>query len=324
MARPVFVSSVATREDVVEQVQLLWGFDNVTILGIGDAYRGPEDGSFCEYVMQKDMTFEYFEDPQNRFTLIGTASDGSGRKEVSYSIFNDMAYGGPFLVRETEKSEFLEPPSLFFEPRREKRLPGDRPDPGTRMNAWAAVKKDHDLVEAAKREVDAMRADLMAQSRATSELTEAIRSLAYDDASVEFDLARSNFPLQSVQQLKDRITRSRTRVMDRVNQVIDAQRKQARRLAQYRFEVEALEDELADAELGAERAQTELRDERARNIFYSQKQNEGQKRRRRLDGLTSDLQDELIHDLEATLSAVTAELVGVKLRLAEYESSLPK
>lgn len=109
--RPVYISANANLEGVKEQVKLLWGFNTVTTLGIDMSRFDQEPRQrFCDYVIG-EFTFEHMDADKNRFTVIGTGTDGTAKSE-SYKFFHTFAYGGLSMVKVEEFDEFLMHPEF--------------------------------------------------------------------------------------------------------------------------------------------------------------------------------------------------------------------
>lgn len=137
---------------MLDDVCTLWGFDAVDKLGIGDDYREkthPDDESFLAYV-RRHIPFEYFDDPTNVFAVSGYKK--GQRTFESFILFQDLAYGGIFLVRFEDREAFLAtPPSPFFEPELEARpFPEDGRPPiqEQKLSAWGElIRRQQELSE---------------------------------------------------------------------------------------------------------------------------------------------------------------------------------
>ena len=145
MVRVVYISKDSTRASVLDDVCTLWGFDAVDKLGIGDDYREkthPDEESFLVYV-RRHIPFEYFDDPTNVFAVRGY--EKGQRKIESIILFQDLAYGGLFLVRFKDREAFLAtPPSPYFDPEVEARPFAEDGRPfiwKQKMSAWGELSR---------------------------------------------------------------------------------------------------------------------------------------------------------------------------------------
>jgi hypothetical protein len=160
MARPVYISKDSTRASVLEDISRQWDFDSVTSLGIGDDFylNASRKESFLEYV-RRHIPFEYFDDPKNVFVVSGHRL---GRpKHESIMLFQDMAYGGSFLVRIGDREAFLAaPPSPFFDPELEDRpFSGDGRPPiqEQRLSVWRDLARRQDELKKREAQLEAVR-----------------------------------------------------------------------------------------------------------------------------------------------------------------------
>lgn len=251
-ARPVYISVNATKEEIENQVKLLWGFDTVVDLGVETEERpfvfGELNDSFCEFIIA-GFSFEHMDDDANLFTVRGLDGTGTG-KEEQYRFFHTFAYGGLSMVRVSDWEEFKLVPQFRFlqELNRMQGQVEDKSMFGAGMNSVTTLLRKRTRLEELDARLKAKEESVEEKRRASRDLLSVLRGSAFDAALVF--TAFEDIPALKTPHLEELIKRAEEQALaavqeaDRIMSRIELREPERAKILLLEKEIDALRDRL--------------------------------------------------------------------------------